>query len=117
MVVRANKFTPEVLLSAPRRSEGLPNSDATKVLYSVSTYCFDSHTKSYEVRLLDVKSQESSLVTDKKGSSEPQWLDDETVMLLYESEGGVTQIKVGPVDDFGNRCVCVGGETVLRLVY
>ncbi|KAF1959314.1 dipeptidyl-peptidase-like protein V precursor [Byssothecium circinans] len=108
MVVRAKKFTPEALLSAPRRSEGLPNSDASKVLYSVSTYSFEEHAKNLEVRLLDVKSQESSLVTDKKESSEPQWLDDETVLLLHGDEGGVTHVKVGPVNDFGNSSYIAG---------
>lgn len=100
MTVRAKKFTPEVLLSAPRRSEGLPNANATKVLYSVSTYSFEKHAKTSEIRVLDVKSQETSLVTDAKGYSEPQWLDDNTVLLLHEDQGGVTHVKVGPVDGF-----------------
>ncbi|PVI08188.1 dipeptidyl-peptidase-like protein V precursor [Periconia macrospinosa] len=108
MTVRAKKFTPEALLSAPRRSAGLPNSDASKVLYSVSTYSFDKHAKTSEIRVLDVKSQETSLVTDKSGSSEPQWLDDETVLLLHEDEGGVTHVKVGPADDFKDKSYIAG---------
>ncbi|KAF2634272.1 dipeptidyl-peptidase-like protein V precursor [Massarina eburnea CBS 473.64] len=108
MGLRAKKFTPEVLLSAPRRSEGIPNSDASKVLYSVSTYSFDDHAKASEIRLLDSKSQESSLVTDKNGSSEPQWLDDDTVLLLHGDEGGVTHIKVGPVQHFGDGSYIAG---------
>ena len=84
MTIRAAKFTPEVLLSAPRRSDGIPNSDASKVLYSVSTYSFAEHSKKSEIRVLDVESQQTSLITDDKGASEPQWLDDETVLLLTE---------------------------------
>ena len=42
MTLKANKFTPEVLLSAPRRSAGAPNGNGTKILYTVSsTLCFD----------------------------------------------------------------------------
>jgi len=35
MTIRATKFTPEVLLSAPRRSIGMPNPSGTAVLYTV----------------------------------------------------------------------------------
>lgn len=103
MTIRAAKFTPEVLLSAPRRSDGIPNSDASKVLYSVSTYSFAEHSKKSEIRVLDVESQQTSLVTDDKGASEPQWLDDETVLLLSTGDDGVTKFKVGRVDRFSNR--------------
>ena len=104
MTIRANKFTPEVLLGAPRRSEGIPNSNGFQVLYSTSTYSFDEHAKTSEIRVLDVNSGETSLITDKQGASEPQWLDDETVLLLIEDDDG-TSVTVGPVKDFGNRCV------------
>ncbi len=36
MTIKATKFTPPVLLSAPRRSAGVPNPSGTKVLYTVS---------------------------------------------------------------------------------
>lgn len=106
MTIRAAKFTPEVLLSAPRRSDGVPNSDASKVLYSVSTYSFAEHSKKSEIRVLDVKSQQTALVTDEKGASEPHWLDDETVLLLSEGDGGLTSVKVGPAEGFGNAYGC-----------
>jgi hypothetical protein len=64
MTIRAAKFTPEVLLSAPRRSAGVPNSNASKILYSVSTYSFTDHAKKSEIRILDVETQQTSLVTD-----------------------------------------------------
>lgn len=105
MTIRANKFTPEVLLSAPRRSEGNPNSNGTKVLYGTSTYSFEEHAKTSEIRVLDVKSGETSLITDSDGASEPQWLDDETVLVLTE-EDKATHVKVGPAKGFSNRYVC-----------
>lgn len=36
MTIQAAKFTPEVLLSAPRRSPGVPNATGELVLYTVS---------------------------------------------------------------------------------
>jgi hypothetical protein len=103
MTIRASKFTPEVLLSAPRRSAGLPNSDASKVLYSVSTYNFGEHSKKSEVRILDVASQQSTLVSDDKSASEPTWLDDDTLLLLKGEDDGTTKVLVGKADSFEHR--------------
>lgn len=36
MTIQAAKFTPEILLSAPRRSPGVPNATGELVLYTVS---------------------------------------------------------------------------------
>lgn len=105
MTIRAAKFTPEVLLSAPRRSEGLPNSDASKVLYSVSTYSFEEHVKKSEIRILDVASQQTSLVTDDKTASEPTWIDDDNILLLKSGDDGVTTVLVGKADNFDNKYV------------
>lgn len=103
MTIRAAKFTPEVLLEAPRRSEGLPNADGSQVLYSVSTYSFAQHTKKSEIRLLDVESQQSSLITDDKAASEPAWIDDETIVLLTSGEDGTTNVVVGDPKNFEKR--------------
>jgi Tol biopolymer transport system component len=103
MTIRATKFTPEVLLSAPRRSAGIPNSDGSKILYSVSTYSFAEHAKKSEIRVLDVETQQTTLITDEATASDPGWLDDESVLLLTSADDGVTSVKVGKVRDFGNR--------------
>jgi hypothetical protein len=103
MTIRATKFTPEVLLEAPRRSQGLPNSNASKVLYSVSTYSFASHAKKSEIRILDVESQQTSLITDDKSASEPTWIDDDTIVLLQSEEDGTTSVVVGDPKDFEKR--------------
>lgn len=47
MTLTATKFTPEVLLTAPRRSPAVPNAKGTKALFTVSwvEYKMDSrHT-------------------------------------------------------------------------
>jgi hypothetical protein len=105
MTIRAAKFTPEVLLEAPRRSGGVPNSDATKVLYSVSTYSFSGHSKKSEIRVLDVASQQTSLVTDDASFSEPLWLDDETVLLLKSNNDSTTHMVVGSPYNFEKRYI------------
>ena len=103
MTIRAAKFTPEVLLSAPRRSEGIPNSDASRVLYSVSTYSFEEHIKKSEIRILDAASQQTSLVTDNKTASDPVWLDDDTILLLKSGDNGVTSVVIGKADSFDSK--------------
>lgn len=103
MTIKAAKFTPEVLLSAPRRSAGIPNSDGSKVMYSVSTYSFAEHSKRSEIRVLDVETQQTTLLTDESDASEPNWLDDHHVLLLSSGDEGVTKVKVGKVDDFSKR--------------
>jgi hypothetical protein len=103
MTIRATKFTPEILLEAPRRSQGLPNSDASKVLYSVSTYSFAEHTKKSEIRILDVESQQTSLVTDDQSASEATWIDDDTIVLLHSEEDGTTGVVVADPKSFEKR--------------
>ncbi|KAF1836694.1 dipeptidyl-peptidase-like protein V precursor [Decorospora gaudefroyi] len=108
MTIRAVKFTPEVLLEAPRRSEGIPNSDASKVMYSVSTYSFSKHAKKSEIRLLDVASQQSILVTDDESMSEPMWLGEENILLLKSNEDNTTALVVGPPESFEKSNHTVG---------
>ncbi|KAF2281175.1 dipeptidyl-peptidase-like protein V precursor [Westerdykella ornata] len=101
MTIKAKKFTPKVLLGAPRRSAGLPNHDGTKVLYSVSTYSFADHEKHNEIRVLDVKKQESIVVTDDKTAREPKWLrKDGDVVMLMGGEEGKTNVVIGKAEDW-----------------
>ncbi|KAH7060829.1 dipeptidyl-peptidase-like protein V precursor [Macrophomina phaseolina] len=107
MTIKAAKFTPEVLISAPRRSAGVPNSDGSKVLYTVSTYSFADHSSSAELRVLDVASGESTLVTDGD-ASEPTWLDGGDILVLSSGANGTTDVLVGPYDDFANSNYTAG---------
>lgn len=97
MTIRANMFTPKVLLSAPRRTPGVPNADGTSVLYTTSTYSFDTHSKTSELRVLDIKSKESKLLTDAAGISEPVWLAEETSLFacLKGGDKGSTHVLIG----------------------
>lgn len=81
----------------------MPNADGTRVLYTVSTYSFASHSRTSEVRVLDVTTQQSRLVTDVEGAGEPNWLEDNYILLLVPGDKGVTKVLVGDVDDFKDR--------------
>lgn len=103
MTIRAKTFTPEVLLSAPRRSAGTPNADGSLVLYSISTYSFETHESQSEIRLLDVTSNQSKVLTKTKGASEATWLNDGNVLLLLPGEKGKTRVVIGNTDDWDSR--------------
>ncbi|KAF2013204.1 dipeptidyl-peptidase 5 precursor [Aaosphaeria arxii CBS 175.79] len=108
MTIRATKFTPEVLLSAPRRSPGLPNSDGSKILYSVSTYSFSKHSKKSEIRLLDVDKQETITVTSDSGAGDVKWLDDDLIVVLFSKEDGTTSVTVGKPTNFSDSNYTAG---------
>lgn len=101
MTVKALKFTPEVMLTAPRRSAGVPNSNATQILYQVSTYSLEKHAWHREIRVLEASSKESTVVTEAAGASEPTWIDnDGSVLLLVPGKNGTTDITIGKVGDW-----------------
>ncbi len=100
MTVGAKKFTPEVLLSAPRRSSATPNHEGTSALFTVSTYSFNSHSKSSEIRLLDIKTGQTKLVTSDVQASEPTWLGDKNLILyLKGGEKGTTSLLLTDGDN------------------
>lgn len=101
MTIRAKKFTPEVLLSAPRRSAATPNDDGSLALFSTSTYSFDTHSKKAEIRVLDIATGQSTLLTDDLNASEPTWLGGNVVIwLVHGNKGAVTLVQgdAGAVD-------------------
>jgi len=103
MVTKAGTFTPQVLLSAPRRSAGVPNQAGTHVLYTQSTYSFEDHKKRTELRCLETKTTESRLITDEEGLNEPLWLEGEndTFVCLKSGKESTTEVvtcKLGSAD-------------------
>lgn len=103
MTVKALKFTPEVMLTAPRRSSGVPNSNATQILYQVSTYSLEKHAWHREIRVLEASSKESTLVTKADGASGPTWVDEDgSVLLLVPGNNGTTDVTIGKVGDWEN---------------
>ncbi|KAK3986676.1 dipeptidyl-peptidase 5 [Cladorrhinum sp. PSN332] len=86
------KFTPKVLLSAPRRSPAIPNSDGTLALYTISTYSFDEHKRSSQIKLLRIGAGQSTTVVDDTGASEPVWIGVNEFIFLKGGENGTTNI-------------------------
>ena len=85
------------MLGAPRRSAAVPNRAGSHALYSVSTYSFESHKKTTELRLFDLETKQSTLITNDEGVSEPHWLEDE-ILYLKSGSDGATQLVVADVD-------------------
>ncbi|PBP24566.1 prolyl oligopeptidase [Diplocarpon rosae] len=104
MTVRAEKFTPEVLLSAPRRSAATPNADGTLALFTVQTWSFQSHSKSVEIRVLDVKTGQTKVLTEDKKNSEPTWLGEKNLVLwLRAGEKGTTGLVLGDAENLEKK--------------
>lgn len=100
MVAKAQKFTPEVLLSATRRGSPVPNSDGSLLLSASRSWSFKEHKWiKQEIRMLDASSGDSTFVTDLEGASEPQWLGDDHVLVLApadkEKDPGRTKVLIG----------------------
>jgi hypothetical protein len=104
MTVRANKFTPEVLLSAPRRSAAIPNADGTLALFTVSTYSFSTHSKSAEIKILDIKTGQSKLLSSDLSASEPTWVGEKNLVLwLKGGEKGTTSLVLADASNLENK--------------
>ncbi|KAL2757577.1 hypothetical protein ACRALDRAFT_2039978 [Sodiomyces alcalophilus JCM 7366] len=96
MTIKATKFTPEVLLSAPRRSAAIPNPSGDKAIYTVSTYSFQTHSKTSQFRVLDIGTGNSSLLYEHNAYSDPNWVDDELILFLKKDED-TTYLMLGDV--------------------
>ena len=98
--------THRVLLSAPRRSSASPNCAGNLAVYTVSTYSFESHKKTTEIKVLDIATGRSTLVTNDEKISEPHWLGCGNELLwLQSTEKGATKLVVGNVDEVGKYYV------------
>lgn len=101
MTIKATKFTPEVMLSAPRRSVGSPSPDGKRALFTVSSYSFETHKKTAQIRVLDIESGQSRVLVEDVSSSEPIWLSNDEFLYLKGGEKGSTTILVDSVSQPG----------------
>ena len=97
-----------MLISAPRRSAAVPNSAGTLALFTVSTYSFETHSKTSEIRVLDLKTGQSKVLTEDTKASEPTWLGKDNLLLwLKGGEKGTTSLVLADADKlehtFGNQ--------------
>ncbi|KAI9852413.1 MAG: hypothetical protein M1838_000731 [Thelocarpon superellum] len=96
MLVQVTKFTPEVLLSTPRRSNPIAHPDGNLLLYTVSIYSFESHSQTSEVRVYNIAARHSELLLSDVKASDPNWLGYGTRIIWLQSEGdGSTRLMTG----------------------
>ena len=76
----------------------MPNELGTAALYTVSTYSFESHARNTEIRLFDLPSKESTLVTNEEKVSEPNWLEGE-ITYLRGGKSGSTEVVIADIED------------------
>ncbi|KAF9874649.1 oligopeptidase family protein [Colletotrichum karsti] len=97
----AKDFTPDVLLSAPRRGSAVPSPDGTLILYTQSTHSFEDNKTVKEVRLMDIESGASDQLTDDDKVHDAQWLPGTKTDVIYLKSGekGTTQIWIANGDD------------------
>lgn len=101
MVIRNQKLTPEVLLSAPRRGALVPNHNGTLGLYTVSSYSFETKEETKEIRILDINTGNSTLFSNDPEAHDAKWLGDGTNAIIWLQSGakGITSIMIGDGDE------------------
>lgn len=58
----------------------------------MSTYCFEEHKNSPQIRILEIDSGNSITVFEGTGASEPVWVEDEVVLYLKSGDNGNTTL-------------------------
>ncbi|KAK5107554.1 hypothetical protein LTR62_001042 [Meristemomyces frigidus] len=104
MVIKTTKFTPEQLLSAPRRSAAVPNPTGTKLLFTETSYDLATHKKDISLYLHDVVTgEESTVARNEEGRvySSFSWTGEWEFVCLRSEEDGTTGLwvcvlKAGP---------------------
>lgn len=95
----AEKFTPEVLIEAPRRGPAIPNVDGTKAIFSTSQHSIGGSTLK-EVKILDLRTGESNLLTTNPKAHDFTWLTADLIAFLEPGEkSGETQLRIAEFID------------------
>lgn len=61
----------------------------------MSTYSFDSHSKTSQTRVLDVESGHSTLLYEDPSYSDATWISNEEILLLRSGDKGTTSLVLG----------------------
>lgn len=94
------------LLSASRRSNALPKHAGDLAVYTVGTYSFESHKKTSEIKVLDISTGQSTLITNDEETSEPNWLGTgDELLWLKAGKKDVTQVMVGSAEEAGKSYI------------
>jgi hypothetical protein len=85
-------FTPQLLLSAPRRSPGVPNPSGTTVLFTTTSYSFQEHSQNTTLQALLVQTGEIVNLAINQDISHISWLHDECFVCLRSEKDGRTSL-------------------------
>jgi dipeptidyl aminopeptidase/acylaminoacyl peptidase len=85
-------FTPQLLLSAPRRSPGVPNPSGTTVLFTTTSYSFQKHSQNTIFQALLVQTGEIVNLAINQSISHINWLNDECFVFLRSEKDGRTSL-------------------------
>jgi hypothetical protein len=90
----ATVFTPELLITIPRRGAAIPNRDGTLAIYTESTHVIGGET-SRRYRVLNIKTGETEQLCVDNKATNVVWLghDNSTLLYLSQGEGGYTWVK------------------------
>jgi hypothetical protein len=89
-------FTPQAMLSAPRRGSALPNVDGTLALYTSTTWNFITHKRKHALSILNLSNGTSTSLSNSSAVSNAQWLSNGTTILwLVSEDDGSTTFAVG----------------------
>ncbi len=84
-----------VLLSAPRRSAAIPSPDGKLALFTLSSYSFDTHSRTTEIQALDLTQGTVVTITKDPKASEPRWLGSAyEIVWLREGDNGNTSFVI-----------------------
>lgn len=65
-------------------------------MYTQTSYSFESHSKTSEIRILEIATGRSTLITNDPGASNPQWLGDgDQLVWLKSKANGNTSFVIG----------------------
>jgi dipeptidyl aminopeptidase/acylaminoacyl peptidase len=104
-------FTPQLLLSAPRRSPGVPNPSGTTVLFTTTSYSFQEHSQSTKLQALLVQTGEIVNLAINQNISHINWLDDECFVCLRSEKDGRTSLLHAA---FSTTIISTDGTTSFR---
>jgi len=96
----SEKFTPEAMLGAPRRSPAVPSRNGTLALYTVSTYNFVEGKLTKELKTLEIQTGRSEVLSSDENITEALWVPgrDTEVAYLQKKDKGHTELVVVDVE-------------------
>ncbi|KAH8676522.1 Alpha/Beta hydrolase protein [Tricladium varicosporioides] len=102
-------FTPEAMLSAPRRGSALPNAEGTLALYTSNIYNFTTHKRKYSLSVMDLSNGTSWLFSNSSAVSNALWLGNgTTIMWLVSEDDGSSSFNIGDATKPGTKPIVAG---------